>query len=140
MQILDETNSYQTFLGDSGYGLRPWLLTPLEEEPTTIGEHNYNMIQKSTRTIIEHVNGILKMRWRCCLKHRTLHYKPVTASKIINTCCVLHNMCIEAGLPNVQPEDEQDNPLEGLDVNEELGGEWMRSIGTSSISALASLV
>lgn len=31
----------------------------------------------------------------CLLKHRVLHYSPVTASKIVNACVVLHNMCIE---------------------------------------------
>lgn len=115
-------NSYY-LLGDSGYGLRPWLLTPPEEEPTTLGEKNYNKIQKGTRTIIEHVNGILKMRWRCCLGYRTLHYKPVTASKIINTCCVLHNMCMEAGLPAVPPDTRFDDPLEGLNVQENIVAE-----------------
>lgn len=31
----------------------------------------------------------------CLLKHRTLHYSPVKASKIVNACTILHNMCIE---------------------------------------------
>lgn len=35
------------------------------------------------------------MRWRCLLKHRVLHYLPEKVTKIINSCCVLHNMCIE---------------------------------------------
>lgn len=68
----------------------------------------------STRTIIEHVNGILKMRWRCCLKHRVLHYHPEIASKIINTCSVLHNLCVRNKLKDVEPELVTDDSLDGL--------------------------
>lgn len=35
--------------------------------------------------------------FRCLLKHRTirtLHFAPNKASKIINSCVVLHNLCI----------------------------------------------
>lgn len=38
---------------------------------------------------------MLKGRWRCLCKQRMLHYKSTTASKIINACSVLHNICIE---------------------------------------------
>lgn len=109
-------NSYY-LLGDSGYPLRPWLLKPLEVDPVNRWEENYNKFHKSTRTIIEHVNGILKMRFRCLLKYRSLHYDPETASKIINVCCALHNMCVKRGLPDVEPKSSLDDPLEGLHIN-----------------------
>lgn len=32
-------------------------------------------------------------------------------------------MCIEAGLPDVRPENEMDNPLEGLDIQENIVAE-----------------
>lgn len=47
---------------------------------------------------------MLKLRFRCLLKHRILHYSPERASKIINAVAVLHNMCIDANLPNVDEE------------------------------------
>jgi hypothetical protein len=37
--------------------------------------------------------------FRCLLKHRTLHYAPKKASKIINSCVVLHNLCIMDNIP-----------------------------------------
>ncbi|RVE46681.1 hypothetical protein evm_008693 [Chilo suppressalis] len=37
-------------------------------------------------------------RWRCLLAARELHYCPETAGKIILACCVLHNICIRAGI------------------------------------------
>lgn len=112
MFLILKCNSFTSLkfvlVGDSGYPLRTWLLTPLEQEPLdNTPESRYNNAHKRTRNIIERCNGVLKMRFRCLLKHRTLHYKPVTACKIINSCVVLHNMCIEYNVPI--PDDEPDN-------------------------------
>lgn len=102
-------------LGDSGYGLRPWLLTPLEN-PHGEQEERYNIIHKCARATIERVNGILKMRFRCLLKHRLLHYSPTMASKIIHACVVLHNICI---LNNIGIEEDDEDFDFGL-INEPL--------------------
>lgn len=99
------------FLGDSGYALRPWLYTPIEDAEHGTPRGNYNESQMSARSIIENTNGVLKMRFRCCFKQRTLHYAPQTASNIINICCSLHNMCIEHNLENVLPEQDDDDPI-----------------------------
>ncbi|XP_018568688.1 putative nuclease HARBI1 [Anoplophora glabripennis] len=93
-------------LGDSGYALRPWLLTPLENEPDhDTPEGRFNIAHKSSRAVIERCNGVLKMRFRCLLKHRVLHYTPEVASKIINACVVLHNICIHNNLPDPEPQE-----------------------------------
>ncbi|KAJ8971949.1 hypothetical protein NQ314_000466 [Rhamnusium bicolor] len=93
-------------LGDSGYPLRTWLFTPLEEEPVPNSpEYRYNTAHKSTRSIIERCNGVLKMWFRCLLKHRVLHYAPQMACKIINACIVLHNLCIENRMPEIEEEN-----------------------------------
>ncbi|KAK9717537.1 DDE superfamily endonuclease [Popillia japonica] len=74
---------------------RPWLLTPIQN-PENPDEEEYNSRHASARATVERCNGLLKMRFRCLLKHRNrvLHYTPQAASKIINACVVLHNMCI----------------------------------------------
>lgn len=63
------------------------------------------------------------MRFRCLLKHRALHYAPTIASKIINSCTVLHNMCVEENLPFPPPlpedEDDEDFDFGMYDINAE---------------------
>ncbi|KAB0795339.1 hypothetical protein PPYR_06811 [Photinus pyralis] len=89
-------------LGDSGYPTRPWLLTPILN-PENPGQQQYNERVCSVRSIIERCNGVLKNRFRCLLRYRTLHYHPTTAAKIVNACCVLHNLCIVRNTP--EPDD-----------------------------------
>ncbi|XP_018311535.1 putative nuclease HARBI1 [Mycetomoellerius zeteki] len=95
-------------LGDSGYALRPWMMTPVMDNELNIATRRYNNQQKSIRSFIERCNGLLKMRFRCLLKHRVLHYRPDVCSKIINACVVLHNMCIHDNvpIPTLEIEDE----------------------------------
>lgn len=98
--------------GDSGYPLRPWLLTPMANAEIDSPEERYNRRQMSSRALIERCNGLLKMRFRCLLKHRVLHYSPQTACKIINACAILHNICIENNVPlprdDIQEEWQDD--------------------------------
>nr|CAI5870065.1 unnamed protein product [Callosobruchus analis] len=93
--------------GDSGYAVRPWLQTPFPDVIPGTPEERYNIAHRRTRSLIERTNGVLKMRFRCLLKHRVLHYAPHRCSKIINSCAVLHNMCIDNNLPPIQYGDEQ---------------------------------
>ncbi|KAJ8938175.1 hypothetical protein NQ314_011583 [Rhamnusium bicolor] len=101
------------FLGDSGYALRPWMLTPVANAQPGTPEELYNQRQSSTRSIIERCNGVLKLRFRCLLKHRVLQYTPQTSCKIINSCVILHNMCIQNGIAPIElgydPEDQYVN-------------------------------
>ncbi|XP_031339432.1 putative nuclease HARBI1 [Photinus pyralis] len=111
-------NKNYFLLGDSGYPLRSWLLTPLEYEPRpNIPEHFYNSRHKTIRSTIERCNGVLKMRFRCLLKHRVLHYSPEKASKIINACVLLHNLCIEHNIETPQNEEAEQIDL-GVHVPE----------------------
>ncbi|XP_036147282.1 putative nuclease HARBI1 isoform X2 [Monomorium pharaonis] len=107
-------------LGDSGYALRPWMMTPImNNDEHNIAIRRYNDRQKSTRSLIERCNGLLKMRFCCLLKHRVLHYQSNVCSKIINACTVLHNMCIHDNvpLPALEAKDEVHNGIND-EINE----------------------
>lgn len=100
-------------LGDSGYPLQPWLLTPILNAEENTPEWHYTRAHMHTRNVIERVIGVLKQRFRCTHRHRTLHYSPVIASKIIYSCAFLHNLCINH---NIEAENDE------IPVDEEEGG------------------
>ncbi|KAJ8914147.1 hypothetical protein NQ315_016225 [Exocentrus adspersus] len=93
------------FLGDSGYALRPWMMTPILDAVPGSPEDRFNNRHRTTRATIERCNDVLKLRFRCLLKHRTLHYEPEKSSKIINACSVLHNICIDRNVPQVDDDE-----------------------------------
>ncbi|KAI4466824.1 nucleotidase-related [Holotrichia oblita] len=82
-------------IGDSGYSLQPWLLTPITDAAENTPEGRYNRTHIAARNCIERCNGVLKQRFRCLLQHRVLHYDPIKAGKIILCCAVLHNMALQ---------------------------------------------
>ncbi|VEN51239.1 unnamed protein product, partial [Callosobruchus maculatus] len=113
LQNLHEAGHTDYFLlGDSGYALRSWLLTPITPEPNpNTPESHYNSAHKRIRSTIERCNGVLKMRFRCLFKHRVLHYDPETACKIINTCCILHNICLRLNDPHFEDHEYDDEDI-----------------------------
>ncbi|XP_056435275.1 putative nuclease HARBI1 [Gadus chalcogrammus] len=80
-RVLQNSQLYQAFedgiidgilLGDSGYPLKPWLLTPFLY-PTTPAQRNYNAAHCSTRNTVERAFGVLKRRFHC------LHASPASS-------------------------------------------------------------
>ncbi|XP_054259753.1 putative nuclease HARBI1 [Macrosteles quadrilineatus] len=86
-------------IGDSGYGLEPFLMKPFENAREGSPEDQFNRSLKRARASVECTIGLLKNRFRCLLKARTLHYYPPVAAKIINCCAALHNLCIDNNVP-----------------------------------------
>lgn len=97
--------------GDAGYPLQPWLMTPITDAEENTPESRYTAAHIAARNCIERCFGVLKQRFRCLLKHRTLHYSPVRAGKIIKACAVLHNMAIRHCLA-VEYEGDIENDME----------------------------
>ena len=85
-------------LGDSAYGLRTNLMTPITS-PSTPGQRRYNRAFLKVRQTIEFTFGIWKSRWSSMDKTGgTLCNSPEKNCKIIIATMVLHNMCIDHGL------------------------------------------
>ncbi|XP_071500727.1 putative nuclease HARBI1 [Diadema antillarum] len=88
-------------LGDSGYALRPWIMTPVLN-PTTPAENAYNRAHASTRVIIEQVNGQLKHKFRCLL--HGMQMTPKRAGRVVTACAILHNLSKTWRQPEVDGE------------------------------------
>lgn len=66
-------------------------MTPYRNpDPGTI-EGRYNITHSAARNIVERTICNLKSRFRCL--QGQLYYSPLKASKIINVCCALQNIC-----------------------------------------------
>lgn len=76
MQQLQGNGESCWLLGDSGYPLQPYLMTPIANAAPNTPEANYNAAHSSARNVIERAIGLLKMRFRCVLKERTARYQP----------------------------------------------------------------
>lgn len=86
-------------IGDAGYPLEPWLVTPLAHYPRHTRQYHYNEKLCKARSIVERFFGILKGTWRCLSYQRTLMYTPEISGQIVNSYAVLHNMRVHYRLP-----------------------------------------
>lgn len=108
-------------LGDSGYGITPWLLTPFDE-PRNARERNYNSTHAQERVIIERVFGQMKRRFPILSSQVRIAVKNVP--NLVISCAVLHNVAkhlndpweVEDGIENGVAEENV--PLYNLDRNE----------------------
>ncbi|KOB69990.1 Uncharacterized protein OBRU01_16140, partial [Operophtera brumata] len=89
---VNESGETNFLLGDSGYALRKNLLTPILNADEGSPEEHYYGKHVRARNVVERTIGVLKARYRCLLVARQLHYMPEMAAKMVNACCVLHNI------------------------------------------------
>ncbi|XP_037582422.1 putative nuclease HARBI1 [Dermacentor silvarum] len=96
-------------LGDSGYPLEPWLLTPVPGHPGThTPEGRYNLAHASMRNVVERDIGVLKARFRCLPKYRILLYQRKDAATIVAACAALHSIALKAGERELQNSDDEE--------------------------------
>ncbi|XP_069075240.1 putative nuclease HARBI1 [Pleurodeles waltl] len=108
------------FVADQGYRIQPWVMTP-SAKPNTAEKRAYNEGHHQTPNVVERTFGILKSRFRYLdLTGGSLLYAPPILCKIILTCAILHNICVQMNVPldnqfAVPPEEEEDSAddLEG---------------------------
>ncbi|XP_061564125.1 putative nuclease HARBI1 [Cololabis saira] len=96
-------------LGDSGYPLRSYLVTPVTN-PATPAEERFNEAHTDTRTHIERMFGRWKSRFRCI--HRSsggLRLSPAKSCGVIVVTAMLHNMAVHAGADEPPPLDEDED-------------------------------
>ncbi|XP_058877978.1 putative nuclease HARBI1 [Acipenser ruthenus] len=117
-------------LGDSGYQLKPWLLTPFIN-PTNEAHTRYNNAHTKSRNLIERCFGVLKRRFHCL--HGELRMVPERACNIICAAVVLHNIARELALPDVEGPNsvavyEEEEVPEQAGVDQDGSGRYIRQM------------
>ncbi|WAR30942.1 HARB1-like protein [Mya arenaria] len=93
-----EANAVGVLLGDSGYALRNYLLTPILR-PTANAQVAYNDAHARGRVVVKRAFGVLKSRFRCLHRYGgCLMFSPAKCQQIVICCMKLHNLCIDNGL------------------------------------------
>ncbi|XP_047434120.1 putative nuclease HARBI1 [Mugil cephalus] len=87
-QRLQQGDFSGVLLGDRGYALHPFLMTPYPD-PEPGPQTRFNTAHNKTRVKIENTFGLIKARFACL---RRLRVVPDRGCKIIAACCVLHNI------------------------------------------------
>jgi nuclease HARBI1 len=99
-------------LGDSGYAVKSYLLTPLRN-PVRREEILYNESQIRTRGAVERQYGVWKRRFPVLSLGIRLRLDRV--QNVIVACAVLHNLAIEMN----EPEPPVDPELPVLDLEQD---------------------
>lgn len=98
-------------LGDSGYPLEIWLMTPFLN-PSSPAEEIFNRKHRSARNVVERCFGVMKSRFR--MIHQTggtLCYSPEKSAMIVIAIAVLHNICMKFNmdLPPIDNFNDSDD-------------------------------
>lgn len=105
--------SQYMLIGDSGYPLEPWLMTPILDAPNDTPEYHYTQGHSKARCCVENCIGHIKNIFRCVGCDNIARYEPSFMGQIFNVVCALYNMRlaermdvdrVEAPLPDVPME------------------------------------
>lgn len=101
----DETMLREYIVGDTGFPLLPWLLTPYEGEGLSNVQVDFNKRVAATQMVAKRALSRLKEMWKIIggvMQKPNKHKLP----RIILVCCILHNIVI-----HLEDEVLDDMPL-----------------------------
>ncbi|XP_047106771.1 putative nuclease HARBI1 [Schistocerca piceifrons] len=110
-RILRENQCNALILGDEGYGIAPWLMTPFQN-PETPDERAYNRLHSKERVIIEWCFGQVKRRFP--ILQNKIRLAQTKIPSVIIACFVLHNVAKHLGDEDFEaPSDDNNLPVLG---------------------------
>lgn len=127
-------------LGDSGYGIAPFLMTPYPQ-PETEQQQRYNVLHARSRVAIERSFGQLKRRFP--ILRYGIRLQLHKAPTCILACFVLHNVAKflnEEDIDDPQYIGDADDQLTHEDDNAGDGAQQLRLRGQLRRNEIAALV
>ncbi|KAJ8944099.1 hypothetical protein NQ314_009555 [Rhamnusium bicolor] len=115
--IVSQYDGPVCLLGDSGYGISPWLITPFQSPRNGLEPH-FNLIQARERCIIERLFGQLKKRFP--ILGNCVRVTSKRVPKVIISCAVLHNVAKHLNdVFDFNNEENEHEAVEGAIVDEQ---------------------
>ncbi|CAL5386909.1 hypothetical protein CsSME_00016432 [Camellia sinensis var. sinensis] len=94
MKLSDRTELNEYIVGDSGFPLLPWLVTPYQGKELSESEFEFNKRHFATRIVAQRALARLRETWKIIqgvMWRPDKHRLP----RIILACCILHNIVID---------------------------------------------
>lgn len=88
-EIMTENQMGALLLGDEGYGLTPWLMTPYRNTEARF-QARYNKLHSKERVVVERVFGQAKKRFP--ILQSKIRVKTQKIPSLIGSCFILHNV------------------------------------------------
>ncbi|KAG9160807.1 hypothetical protein Leryth_008639 [Lithospermum erythrorhizon] len=94
LDLSDKTELREYIIGDPGFPLLPWLLTPYQGRGLSDVQCNFNKRLKETHKVAQRALAKLKETWK--IIHGTM-WRPAKnhLPRVILVCCILHNILID---------------------------------------------
>ncbi|TVU23312.1 hypothetical protein EJB05_25668, partial [Eragrostis curvula] len=103
LTLSDGTEIGEYIIGDAGYPLLPWLLTPYQQNNLTEPEVEFNRRHSAARIVAPRTLAKFKDTWKY-LQGEMWRPDKHRLPRIIHVCCLLHNIIIDL------QEEEMDEP------------------------------
>jgi hypothetical protein len=94
LKVSDGSEIEKYLIGDSGYPLLPWLLTPYQEKDLTESSAKFNIRHSSVRTVALRTLAKFKDTWKF-LQGEMWRPDKHKLPRIIHVCYLLHNIIID---------------------------------------------
>lgn len=125
--VISRYDGTACLLGDSGYGIAPWLITPFKPPQDNI-QRRFNRKHAKERVIIERVFGQLKQRFP--ILGNCVRVSLERVPKLVVSCAVLHNVAKHLKDP-LNFEDLGHGGDEDAFVEDEVGRETHENAATN---------
>jgi hypothetical protein len=129
-------------VADGIYPAHPYIVKPWRGAKCRLGkiQNDFNFKQSSTRMPIEHVNGMLKRRFRILMKSMEM-WNVTEAVDTAFACVILHNILLSHGLYGADPLVELEEMMEPVAIEDaedaEMGVNDIKNVLAMYLNGLA---
>jgi hypothetical protein len=95
LKASDGSEVGEYIIGDAGYPLLPWLLTPYQENDLPDSKAEFNMRHSRARIIALRALAKFKDTWKFLQEKKWRLNNVDEMFRIIDACCILHNIVID---------------------------------------------